>query len=139
MIKVHKDMKIGELVRIRKTKKKRKQESLIFVEFRSLAGLGSRFWLIQRLNFSGLVFIVTRTCWLEWCLARFFRWLYISLENGKVVVLTVVRTSFYKDGVRTTGHLREDCRNHFCLEICSKVSSLVWSVCILWFFHNCPW
>ena len=32
MIKVHKDMKIGELVRIRKTKKKRKQESLIFVE-----------------------------------------------------------------------------------------------------------
>ena len=32
MIKVHKDMEIGELVRIRKTKKNRKQESLIFVE-----------------------------------------------------------------------------------------------------------
>ena len=32
MIKLHKDMEIGELVRIRKTKKNRKQESLIFVE-----------------------------------------------------------------------------------------------------------
>ena len=42
------------------------------------------------------------TCWLEWCLSRFFRWLYISLQNGKVVVLTVVRTSFYKDGVTDT-------------------------------------
>ena len=51
MIKVHKDMEIEGLVRIRKTKKKRKQESLIFVEIRIFGRLREPVLTYSEVNF----------------------------------------------------------------------------------------